>query len=133
MIKRELSVFLVVGALTVLIDFASYRGLVLFGVGVDVAKAVGFLTGTLFAYFANRFWTFGHRAHRPGSAWRFVVLYASTLGANVAINATALSWLSGSGSAVQLAFVLATGVSAALNFLGMKYFVFNVHAAAELK
>ena len=75
MIKRELAIFLVVGATTVLLDFVSYQGLVEFEMmTVDIAKATGFLIGTLFAYFANRFWTFGHRQQVSNSAWRFVVL-----------------------------------------------------------
>lgn len=130
MIRRELAIFLLVGATTVLIDFATYRGLAWSGLSVDLAKAAGFLTGTVFAYVANKLWTFGHVSHAPGSLWRFALLYAVTLGANVAINALALRGLTGMGFAVQIAFLLATGTSATLNFLGMKFFVF--HRAAEL-
>ncbi|WP_036169908.1 GtrA family protein [Massilia sp. 9096] len=127
MIRRELLVFLVVGSLTVLVDFLTYRGLLWSGmVWTGGAKAVGFLAGTVFAYFANRAWTFGHRSHRPGTAWRFALLYAVTLGTNVSVNATALRFLAGTGFAVQLAFLAATGVSTCLNFLGMKLFVFRV-------
>ncbi|MES2356517.1 MAG: GtrA family protein [Pseudomonadota bacterium] len=130
MIKRELAIFLVVGLLTVLIDFVFYRGFIWLGVtSVDVAKAIGFLVGTLFAYFANRIWTFGHKSHAAGSAWRFAVLYATTLGANVLVNAMALKLLADAIIAVPLAFLLATGVSASLNFLGMKFFVFKPTAA----
>jgi len=134
MIKRELAIFLVVGALTVLVDFVSYRGLIEFEVmAVDMAKATGFLIGTLFAYFANRFWTFGHKPHVPGSAWRFAVLYASTLGANVLINSLALKLFADAVAAISLAFLVATGVSASLNFLGMKFFVFRPSPASELQ
>ncbi|MCP1446897.1 putative flippase GtrA [Pseudomonas sp. GGS8] len=126
MIKRELAVFLVVGSLTVLIDFLTYRGLVWTGwMSVDQAKAAGFLTGTLFAYFANKVWTFGHKEHAPGSVWRFVLLYAITLSANVLVNAGCLALLSTMSIAVPVAFLIATGVSAVLNFLGMKLFVFK--------
>lgn len=132
MIKRELAVFLVVGSLTVLIDFLTYRGLVWTGwMSVDLAKAAGFLTGTLFAYFANKVWTFGHKEHAPGSAWRFVLLYAITLGANVLVNAGCLELLSTMSIAVPVAFLIATGVSAALNFLGMKLFVFKASSLTE--
>jgi putative flippase GtrA len=93
--------------------------------GVDIAKATGFLVGTVFAYFANRIWTFGHKSHAPGSAWRFTVLYAATLGANVFVNALALAVLADVTAAIQMSFLLATGVSATLNFLGMKLFVFK--------
>ena len=126
MIKRELVIFLIVGASTVLVDLMTYRGLIQFQVmEVNMAKATGFLVGTLFAYFANRFWSFSHNSHAPGSAWRFMVLYVSTLGANVLINALSLKLLADTSAAFQLAFLLATGVSASLNFLGMKFFVFK--------
>ena len=126
MIKRELAIFLVVGTLTVLVDFLTYRGLIWINLlGIDWAKAIGFLVGTLFAYFANRIWTFGHTAHAPGSAWRFSVLYSFTLGANVWVNALALVLMKEALMAVPIAFILATGVSASLNFLGMKLFVFK--------
>ena len=66
MIRRELAIFLVVGTLTVVIDFLTYRGLIWAQLlGVDSAKGIGFLTGTVFAYFANRFWTFGHKDFMP--------------------------------------------------------------------
>ena len=134
MIKRELAIFLSVGVSTVLVDFISYRGLIGFQVmEVDMAKAAGFLVGTLFAYFANRFWTFGHNPHVPGSVWRFSALYASTLGANVLTNALVLKLLADMAIAIQLAFLLATGVSACLNFLGMKLFVFKPIPAPELQ
>jgi putative flippase GtrA len=134
MIKRELAIFLIVGVSTVLVDFISYRGLIGFQVmEVDMAKAAGFLVGTLFAYFANRFWTFGHNPHVPGSVWRFSALYASTLGANVLTNALVLKLLADMAIAIQLAFLLATGVSACLNFLGMKLFVFKPIPAPELQ
>ena len=132
--KRELAIFLVVGASTVLIDFITYRGLIRFQVmEVDMAKATGFLAGTVFAYFANRFWTFSHKSHIPGCAWRFSALYSSTLGANVLINALALKLLVDMADFIHLAFLLATGVSACLNFLGMKLFVFRPMPAPELK
>lgn len=134
MIKRELVIFLIVGVSTVLVDFIAYRGLIEFEVmEVDMAKAIGFLAGTLFAYFANRFWTFSHKSYAPGSAWRFSALYASTLGTNVLINSLAVKLLADMAIAFQLAFLFATGVSASLNFLGMKLFVFKTIPAPELR
>lgn len=126
MINRELISFLFVGTLTVLTDFLTYHALTQFQIiEVNLSKAIGFTTGTLFAYFANRFWTFGHKSHAMGTVKRFLLLYGSTLGANVLINAFALRIITDLPAAVQLAFLLATIVSAGLNFLGMKYFVFK--------
>ena len=133
MIKSELGIFLIVGTLTVLIDYLVYRGIVLIGLmGFDMAKATGFLIGTVFAYFANRVWTFGHKSHETGSIWRFVVLYAITLGMNVWVNALVLTGLDGTVFAMRAAFFLATGVSATLNFLGMKMFVFKFKPESKL-
>ena len=134
MIKRELAIFVIVGTLTVLIDFLSYRGLILLDVmDINIAKASGFIMGTMFAYFANRFWTFGHKPHHKGSAWRFIVLYAGTLGTNVLINSIALHLLAGAMAAMQIAFLVATGISATLNFLGMKFFVVKPNSFVALQ
>jgi putative flippase GtrA len=133
MIRREIGIFLIVGALTVVVDFCVYRSLGWAGMRVDIAKAAGFLAGTVFAYFANRMWTFNHARHAAGSALRFALLYATTLGANVAVNGMVLSSLAGSSAAVQIAFLIATAVSAALNFVGMKFFVFKPLALSEVE
>jgi putative flippase GtrA len=134
MIKRELSIFLIVGSLTVLFDYLSYLSLVWSGLlGVDIAKATSFLAATVFAYFANRIWTFGHKSAVSGSAWRFLVLYAATLGANVFVNALALAVLSDVTAAIQICFLLATGVSSILNFWGMKLFVFKSSSLKGIK
>ena len=163
MIKRELAIFLVVGTLGVLIDFFTYRVLIwLQLLGVDSAKGIGFLTGAAFAYFANRFWTFGHKTHAVGSAWRFIILYSLTLTANVVVNAFLISCLPiqlpvlvdmlkeaskliminqsfyaevnvflnkllNKEITIQIAFLVATIISAALNFIGMKLFVFKTN------
>ena len=126
MIRRELAVFLVVGTLTVAVDYLAYQ--VLAGSGLlntPAAKAAGFLAGTVFAYAANRFWTFGRNAHAAGSFMRFGILYALTLGVNVLVNSAALFLLDNLAFQVQMAFLLATGTSATLNFIGMKFFVFR--------
>ena len=125
MIKRELSIFLVVGCLTVAIDFIVYRGLTYFFLcEISLAKAIGFISGFILAYFANRYWTFNQQATRSGSLWRFTLVYAVGLVANVLINQGILSsWDSVAG--LYVAFLVATGVSATLNFMGMKWFVFT--------
>lgn len=136
MITREIMMFSVVGSLTVLLDFTIYRGLVFTQlVDVDFAKALGFLAGTVFSYFANRYWTFGQSVESSSAGFaeqstnrgifRFILLYASTCIINVLVNAIMLFVLSGAAVDEFVAFLLATGVSAGLNFLGMKLFVFN--------
>ncbi|KVD19228.1 hypothetical protein WI81_06905 [Burkholderia ubonensis] len=124
-IKREALIFLIVGTLTVGIDFLSYTLLLRVGVPYAFAKATGFVVGTVFAYLANRRWTFGHRQHAPGSVLRFATLYMLTLVANVLVNHFVLLIAVERSWAVRLAFLAATGVSTVLNFLGMRFFVFR--------
>ncbi len=126
MIRKELKIFLIVGVLTVIVDFLTYKTLLWLNIfSIDASKATGFITGTVFAYFANKIWTFGHKEHAPGSLFRFIILYASTLGANVAINSFILHILNTFPEAMQIAFLFATGTSATLNFIGMKLFAFK--------
>ena len=126
MIKKELTVFVVIGVITVLIDFIVYIVLVEFRLSdVNVAKGVGFVSGTIFSYFMHRIWTFGHKTHKPGTVWRYVLLYMSTLGVNVSINSFILIFLLEFQFIILLAFLIATGASTILNFIGMKWFVFK--------
>lgn len=125
-ISREVRLFLVVGTLTVLIDFFTYHGLIWqLHCDIDLAKAIGFCTGTLFSYIANRFWTFGRQEAAPGSLIRFIFLYAVTLLVNVMVNKGVLYVMDHSFGKIQIAFLVATTISATLNFFGMKWFAFK--------
>jgi putative flippase GtrA len=124
-IPRQIIVFLIVGTLTATIDFVTYRGLVWAQVlSVDWAKAVGFFLGTVAAYFANHYWTFGAHSHGHRRWLRFVVLYAISIWINVYMNAVMLATMDGAALRVYIAFVIATAFSACMNFLGLKFFVF---------
>jgi putative flippase GtrA len=125
MITNKLMVFLIVGVMTVVVDYMVYWGFVLSGFWLTgFSKALGFLAGSVFAYLANRLWTFSDRNHRAGSWVRFAALYALTLFINIYINESMLDLTTEFHHSIQVSFLLATGVSAALNFLGMNYFVF---------
>ena len=123
--KRRIVIFLVVGTSTVVVDSAVYA-LLITQLVPSLAKALSFVSGTIFAYFANRFWTFGDIESAMGSVSRFALLYATSLFVNVAINGLVLNLLVVSiDNALIFAFFVATGCSAALNYLGLKRFVFR--------
>ena len=124
--NRQLGIFLVVGSLTALVDFITYR-ILLWQQFTDInsSKIIGFVTGTLFSYIANRFWTFNRQLISPGSFWRFLSVYFASLTANIFTNHLALDFFLGSSFKLYISFLLATSVSATLNFLGMKLFVFR--------
>jgi len=132
-LRGQLARFLVVGLTATGIDFALYRGLLALGAAIHPAKGLGFVTGALFAYFANRAITFQlGGGWRPDEVLRFVKVYAGALAANVAVNFLVLDLIGRSEAGIVVAFVVATGVSAALNFVGMKLFVFPERRAAQV-
>lgn len=119
--------FAVVGVLAVLTDFCVYQLLLWAGLGTAAAKASSFVAGAVLAYVLNRSWTFQAKGGAAVVS-RFFLLYGATLACNVAVNAAILAILpiSGrmSGAATMTAFVVATGFSATLNYLGMRWCVF---------
>lgn len=132
MIWQELFRFLFVGSLTVLVDFLAYHFLLWADLlKIDPAKTIGFLCGALFAYFANRIWTFAHKQPARGGFFRFALLYSCTLGTNVLVNRSIISMLQNTPSKLQIAFLIATTISAALNFIGMKWFAFKSKLATS--
>ena len=134
MVKREFFIFLIVGLLTVAVDFIAYRGFIWSELaGIHMAKGLSFGVGTMFAYLANRFWTFSDKAHASGALVRFIILYAVTLGLNVFVNSSILTILDHTPAAFYVAFVIATATSACLNFLGMKFFVFRSPAGLKFE
>ena len=126
MFQRQIKVFLFVGLMTVGIDFLTYKTLIsLMSIQIDWAKGFGFVLGTCFSYLANRFWTFSDTVHPKHSAVRFISLYCLTLVINVSVNAGVLSFLHQLIFIENIAFLTATVISATVNFLGMKWLVFN--------
>ena len=128
MVRRQIRRFLVVGSLTVLVDLVSYRLCLETGLPVPLAKTIGFLSGTIFAYFVNRFWTFQSQSSHV-ALFKFLLLYLSTLLTNVGVNQIVFEAVPLGERGQLFAILVATSVSATLNFLGMKYIVFREKGA----
>ena len=123
--KGSLARFVVVGGTTVLIDAVVYQLLLFTDLSHGVAKAISFVAGALLAYVANWRFTFKGASHR-WSLVAFVAVYLCALALNVGVNDLVLAVLGDERSwQVAIAFVVATGVSAAWNFIGMARFVFR--------
>ena len=119
---QSLIIFLFVGSATVLIDYAFYNLFVFsFLIPINIAKALSFIIGTIFGYLMNRLFTFGGNTIRRGSVLRFIIVYSLAMGINVTSNAYLLDIL----GSLTIAYIIATGMSATFNFVGMKYFVFS--------
>lgn len=120
----QLARFLLVGTVTVAVDFLAYRMLLALSVPVVPAKAASFVVATILAYFLNRLWTFRAEGG-AGRALAFTALYAMTLLVNVAVNAAALRVLRDVPGSVELAFLAAQACSTTINFVAMRYVVFR--------
>lgn len=125
MLRAELLRFLFVGLSTVAIDFLAYISFLLMDADPTLAKLSSFLLGTVFAFFANKNWTFNVKKTSLTIAIPFILLYSISMACNTMINDTLLSFFENSRLSLFIAFVVATGFSAALNFLGMKFFIFK--------
>ena len=119
-IKKELKRFLVAGISAVGTDLATYYILLNF-FNTDIAKAISFLLGTIVAFIINKYWTFEKHEKSYKEIVKFGLLYSATLGANVITNKIVLDIF----SITILAFLIATGVSTVLNFIGQKWWVFR--------
>ena len=124
-LNSQLICFLIVGVLAVIIDYLIYQLFLWFAFGYNNSKASGFIAGTIFSYFANRSYTFSQIKWVWGSALRFGILYSFTLGTNVLVNHILLITLVRFHLKVLIAFIFVTSLTASLNFLGMKFFVFR--------
>jgi putative flippase GtrA len=125
LLEYEVVRFLIVGGTTVLIDLIWYFILIYIGFDTSLSKGVSFSVGTVFAYFANRNYTFQSSMAGFLRFTVFTLLYFSTLVVNVMSNEIVLKFTSHINGSLIISFLIATALSATLNFIGMKYIVFN--------
>ena len=116
--------FGLVGIGTLVLDYATYRGLLSVGAPFSLAKVCGFVVGTTAAYLINRTVTFGHAGGRR-AVLSFLGLYAVTLVLNVVVNEVALRALDGAAGRITWAFLIAQAVTSTANFFGMRHGVFR--------
>lgn len=119
-IKKELKRFLVAGLSAVGTDLGIYYLLLNF-LESYIAKGISFLAGTIVAFVINKYWTFEKKEKSYIEMIRFSILYSLTLGVNVLTNKLVLD----NSGIVILSFIIATGVSTVLNFIGQKFWVFK--------
>lgn len=122
----ELCRFGVGGGSAVLTDFVGY--LVLKNMtDVSVAKGISFVLGSIVGFVINKLWTFGSRRFSWQEIFRYIALYAVSATVNTAVNKGVLNI----SRSTLLSFLVATGVSTVMNFVGQKFFVFRKRTQKE--
>lgn len=119
-IKKEIKRFLIAGFSAVGTDLISYYILLIF-LSHTISKTFSFILGTIVAFIINKYWTFEKYEKNSSEIIKFIILYSTTLGANVLTNKIMLNLT----KMVFLSFLVATGVSTILNFIGQKWWVFK--------
>jgi len=121
-LKSELLRFALVGGIAVALDAAGYWVLISFLQMDPVwAKRASYGIGSVWAFFANKFFTFGVRELRVGEPFLFAIVYA----AGWLLNSVTHDLVLRLAELKKIAFLAATAVSTCTNFLGQKFLVFR--------
>ena len=120
--NSEIIKFIVVGVLAVLIDGTTYALMVrALGFEQGLSKRVSFILGSIWAFFANKRYTFNSPAPARKEIILFSILYITTYFVNgwihdITWKISDMDWLS---------FLTATATSTVINYLGQKFVVFH--------
>jgi len=124
-LPRSLRRFIVTGLAAVAVDGATYALLLKLGLLPSPAKGFSFIAGAAFAYFANRLWAFDDAEKRRGEIVFFCLVYGMSILVNISINHGVLRLGGEDTWAYPAGWFLATGASATLNYLGLRFLVFR--------
>lgn len=124
-IQIELVIFSIIGICTVIIDYVFYMIMLYIGLSLSYSKGIGFICGTIFAYFANKKFTFNYSESSKKIFSKFILLYFFSMLLNVVINTYILKIYSKISNNFLYAFIGATLSSAIVNYWGMKTYIFK--------
>ena len=122
----ELKKFLAVGMIAVSLDWGIYLALTnFFGLGAVLSKSLSYIIGTMFAFIANGRLVFQSDL-APVNFLKHLLLYTFSLLSNTLVFAFLKSNFSFDSPMILGATLLAaTFVSTLINFIGMRFWVFN--------
>ena len=128
-LTTQLFRFICTGVVGAVVDFGSTYLLSLVGLSHAGSKTVGFILGTLTAYFINRRWTFQAAPSRK----RFVATmcsYLLTYLVQLGLFLVCIPWLEDHGFSdfwtQAISFVIAQGTATVLNFNIQRWVIFRV-------
>jgi putative flippase GtrA/SAM-dependent methyltransferase len=97
-------------------------------VPINIANGLAYISGIAYGFFANKKWAFRDRELISGiKIIRYIVLHAFTLMINIAVNSFVFSFIQGINGDILFAFSIAISITMILNYIGLKYLVFNIN------
>lgn len=108
------------GLANVGVDLSVYAGLLFLGAAIPAAKAVAFVCGATFAYFANKNWTFRAGKGNAKQFAAFAALYGVSMAVNVGANSAIIALVGDTLAGKSVAYCGALILSATMNFVGMR-------------
>jgi putative flippase GtrA len=117
--SKNFILFLIIGIITVGIDYQVYIFLYNNFFDNAISKCISFLTGTLFSFFANKNYNYKIKGNVYKYLFYFLLLYLVSMLLNVFINKNLLLIFSNYLFRIQISFLVATMISATINYLGM--------------
>ena len=133
---KPLSKFLLVGGLATVVDATIYHffseNLMTTGnysnlEAVSLAKKVASCVAVIWVFFANKFFTFGVKEETGKQTYKFLILYSITFIINISVH----DFLYRLTAVKAISFVLATGMTAVINFSCLKLWVFKKKETAQ--
>lgn len=122
---KRLVKFAVTGIAGTILDFLAFNLVLLLTGNPVLARGVGYVFGTLWAFFVNRSWVFKSQ-NGISSIIPFLLVYGSSGFVAVAIQ----SFLNAS-SGVFIGYLISLMVASVMNFLGMRFLVFRGSSKAS--
>ena len=124
-IKRQLTLFSIIGVTSVLIDTCCYLFLFSLTGLINLSKFISFIAGAFFSYYGNKNITFNVKAKKLTPIY-FSLVYSISLGINIFANGFSLYLFNNKETiSILISFFVATLISALFNFIMIKFFVFK--------
>ena len=119
--------FVIVGCLNTIIGttvmFIAYHC----GLGYWISTALNYIVGSIFSYFANKYFTFHSKTKDKKEVFRFVVNIVVCYFTAYGVAKPIIIWLLGSGSKFidYVSMILGMFIFIVINYLGQKFYVFR--------
>ncbi|MDC3298615.1 GtrA family protein [bacterium] len=118
--------FILVGSAAFFLVNVLYITLVLLGLAIIPSSMIAYISGTIFAFFLNRRFTFQSKSKASVFEFgKYAALYFVTLAFNTLVNWFLLKLIADIQYGFVIAFAISTMLSALVNFVGLKMLVFN--------